>query len=181
MLDYAGNRFVMRTLRAHPKFAAQIAAGTDPNMTGTTKNGLNFYRYIDTTAQVRRMSVSLILIVEQSHIQDVLMAFASSRDLLTAKYRGGRLASATQPTQMHWQHMPDTYRDEDFLPDAEKARALAGRGGVAFPAGAPFAPPGAGFPPPGGLATPQFPATTGLPHGHAERARASGNAGRICP
>jgi hypothetical protein len=38
----------------------------------------NFRRYVDVTEQVRRMPVGIVVIVDQSYIQDVLLAFANS-------------------------------------------------------------------------------------------------------
>ena len=43
-----------------------------------SKNGLVRKRYISTTAEVRRMPVAMVLIVDQAHMQDVLTAVANS-------------------------------------------------------------------------------------------------------
>lgn len=52
---------------------------------------VNKYRYVDINDQVRRMALGVVLIVDQSRIQDVLTAFANSR-------------LRFQITQVHWQH-----------------------------------------------------------------------------
>ena len=46
---------------------------------GGNELGLERNRYIETSDQVRRMPVALVLIVDQSHVQDVLTTFAKSR------------------------------------------------------------------------------------------------------
>jgi hypothetical protein len=48
-------------------------------------------RYLDINDQVRRMAIGVVLIVDQSRIQDVLTSFANSR-------------LRFQITQVHWQH-----------------------------------------------------------------------------
>lgn len=46
-----------------------------------TPNGVQKIRYIDVTDQVRRMPVAVVLIVDQSNLQDVLAAFSNSKRL----------------------------------------------------------------------------------------------------
>lgn len=46
---------------------------------GGNEMGLERNRYIETSDQVRRMPVAMVLIVDQAHVQDVLTAFAKSR------------------------------------------------------------------------------------------------------
>jgi hypothetical protein len=45
----------------------------------TTPNGLSRKRYLERTEQVRRMPVAITMIVDQSHVQDVLRALSNSR------------------------------------------------------------------------------------------------------
>jgi hypothetical protein len=45
---------------------------------GANDMGLVRNRYLETTEQVRRMPIGMVLIVDQSHVQDVLTAFAKS-------------------------------------------------------------------------------------------------------
>jgi hypothetical protein len=55
----------------------------------TTDNGLNRIRYIEVTPEVRRLAVAMVLIIDQTYIQDVLTAFANSK-------------LRVQTTQWHW-------------------------------------------------------------------------------
>ncbi|HEY8506420.1 MAG TPA: hypothetical protein VIL46_17690, partial [Gemmataceae bacterium] len=57
--------------------------------TDVTPNGLVRGRYIDTTDQVRRMPVGVLLVVDQAYLQDVMVAFANS-------------PLRFQNTQFHW-------------------------------------------------------------------------------
>jgi hypothetical protein len=50
-----------------------------PGVKGGNEMGLVKNRYIDTSEQVRRMPIGMVLIVDQAHVQDVLTAFAKSR------------------------------------------------------------------------------------------------------
>lgn len=60
--------------------------------------GLIRNRYIETSDQVRRMPVGLVLIVDQSHVQDVLTAFAKSRlRFQTTQVEWKRYRGAIQP------------------------------------------------------------------------------------
>jgi hypothetical protein len=56
----------------------------------TSSNGLERNRYLHRTEQVRRMPIGVVLVVDQSHIQDVQRAFANSR-------------LRFQNVQIHWQ------------------------------------------------------------------------------
>lgn len=60
-----------------------------------TPNGLQRKRYLDSIAQVRRMPVALLLVVEEEHVQEVLAAVANS-------------AMRIQTTQVQWQHYRGT-------------------------------------------------------------------------
>ena len=56
-------------------------AGTNPNAGGgplSTVIDENRNRYVDVTEQVRRMPIGIVVVVDQSYIQDVLIAFANS-------------------------------------------------------------------------------------------------------
>jgi hypothetical protein len=75
-----------------------------------SKNGLVRNRYIDVTGQVRRVSVAMVLIIDQAHIQDVLTSFANSRDPLLTVTNPPDVKLRTQTTQFHWQRMPDTFK-----------------------------------------------------------------------
>lgn len=46
-----------------------------------TPNGVQKLRYIDVTDQVRRMPVAVVLVIDQSNLQDVLAAFSNSKRL----------------------------------------------------------------------------------------------------
>ena len=56
-------------------------AGDNPNAGGgplSTVIDENRNRYVDVTEQVRRMPIGIVVVVDQSYIQDVLVAFANS-------------------------------------------------------------------------------------------------------
>jgi hypothetical protein len=88
---------------------------------------INYHRYIDTSEQVRRMSVAMVLIVDQLYMQDVLSAFSSTKEPVAGISVGSDTKLRMQPTQMHWQHVPDDIVWEEDLkqPDA-LARMPAG-------------------------------------------------------
>src|SRR5262249_5219592 len=76
-----------------------MPAGEMPGMTtsggnasGTlTPNGLEKSRYLDVSDQARRMPVAMVLVVDQSYVQEVLTAVANSRLRMWT-------------TQWEWQH-----------------------------------------------------------------------------
>jgi hypothetical protein len=112
--------------------------GSTANSGFATKQGLPYYRYFDVSDQVRRMSVALVLIVDQNHIQDVLAAFSSAKEAPGTVIPGRpdtRLRM--QPTQMHWHHVPDTVVwDEDLKNNPNLAqRGVGGFGGRRMAAG----------------------------------------------
>jgi hypothetical protein len=65
-----------------------------PRQVSTSPAQLMRERYIDTTAQVRRMPVALKVVIDQAHVQDLLLAFANSK-------------LRFQETQVHWQRNHD--------------------------------------------------------------------------
>ena len=104
----------------------------------------NRKRYVEATAQIRRMPVGITIIVDQAYMQDVLMAYAN-------------LPMRFQITQYHWKRFRDTLGGSGSVggygPGGEgdfggAARGYEGSGGIKFgPMG--FGP-GAGPPAPGG-------------------------------
>lgn len=80
-------------------------AGQPNAANDVTENGLVRRRYIDTTEQVRRMPVGMVLIVDQAHVQDVLTATANS-------------PLRMQITQFHWRRFHG-----DIKPLEEQATA----------------------------------------------------------
>lgn len=125
----------------------------------TTINGLMRERYIAVTDQVRRMPVAILLVVDQSNLQDVLAAFSNSQRM------------RFQITQYHWQRFYGSILNPDDKPDGDGAggdigdgRPMGGRdprgGGPQGPGGfgpagfggaGPKAPGGAGPMGPGGF------------------------------
>ncbi len=70
-----------QTSRTSAPLPAETANANRPGgATGedVSKNGLIRKRYISTTAEVRRMPIGMVLIVDQAHMQDVLTAVANS-------------------------------------------------------------------------------------------------------
>jgi hypothetical protein len=63
--------------------------GTHSGDKSTTSSGLRLERYVEITPYVRRMPIALVLIVDQTNIQDVLTAMANSN-------------LRVQITQWHW-------------------------------------------------------------------------------
>jgi hypothetical protein len=93
------------------------AAGAGANDPNTTPNGIRRNRYIAVTDQVRHMPVAMSLVVEQSHLQDLLTAVANSRLRI-------------QITQVQWK------RSEGYKRGTMVASAPApGSGGEARPGG----------------------------------------------
>jgi hypothetical protein len=69
-----------------PGGGAGMAPGMNPGGMGgsqsdaaTPNHKVNKYRYYETEAEVRRVPVALVLIVDANHIADVLTAFANTR------------------------------------------------------------------------------------------------------
>lgn len=107
----------------------------------------NKKRYVEVTAQIRRMPVGITVIVDQAYMDDVLMAYAN-------------LSMRFQITQSHWQRFRGSLggggvygtsgSDQDI---AGPARGLEGSGGIKFGSGSSLGPPPGGSslgPPPGG-------------------------------
>ena len=70
-----------QTSRTSAPTPAELAAGNRPGGAAgedLSKNGLIRKRYISTTAEVRRMPIGMVLVVDQAHMQDVLTAVANS-------------------------------------------------------------------------------------------------------
>src|SRR6185295_2505097 len=67
--------------------------GTENTAPDLTPNGISRSRYIDVTDQVRRMPVSVVMVIDQSYLQDVLAAFSNSDHM---RY---------QITQYHWKRV----------------------------------------------------------------------------
>lgn len=66
---------------------------------GTGELGLVRDRYLETSDQVRRMPIALVLIVDQAHVQDVLTAFAKSRlRFQTTQVEWRRYRGSIQPS-----------------------------------------------------------------------------------
>jgi hypothetical protein len=86
-----------------------------PNAKGGNEMGFVKNRYIETTDQVRRMPIGMVLIVDQSHVQDVLTAFAKSR-------------LRFQTTQVEWKR----YRGK-IQPELVEEGGPAGPGGEMGP------------------------------------------------
>jgi hypothetical protein len=76
---------------AGPGDGGMAEAGRGMGMMAAPPEIVTHRRYIDVNDQVRRMAVGMVLIVDQSRIQDVLTALANSR-------------LRVQITQVHWQH-----------------------------------------------------------------------------
>jgi hypothetical protein len=97
-----------------------------------TPNGISKLRYIEVTDQVRRMPVSLVLIIDQLDLQDILAAFTNSEHM---RY---------QITQYHWKR---------YYPTANAAAGAGNPMGPAAPmGGGTVGPMGGGFGPMGGAA-----------------------------
>lgn len=74
------------------------AAAAAPVGDKTPSGVLDRQRYISVSEQVRRMPIGLVLIVDQSHVQDVLRAFANSRlRFQTTQYHLKRLHGNLPP------------------------------------------------------------------------------------
>jgi hypothetical protein len=151
--------------------ASQAAGGST-----RSSNGLERLRYLHRTEQVRRMPIAVVLVVDQSHVQDVQRAFANSR-------------LRFQNVQIHWQRFRGTLDlasssspslttqgprgDSDANPvqgGSTRGGASAGGadtiGGLPDPRGQP--PPGRGAPrfrPPVGPGGAPPPGAAGLPPG----------------
>lgn len=111
-----------------------------------TENQLVRKRYIDTTDQVRRMPVGIVLIVDQAHVQDVLTATANS-------------PLRIQTTQWHWRRFHG-----DIKPLEEQRTSFTSPEGGSLPVaveGALSRPPSSERPPllnrPGGSFSPLSP------------------------
>lgn len=84
------------------KLQSTVAGGGSSRVSGATNrtpNGLEKNRYVDLTAEVRRMPVGLVLVIDQDHIQDLLTEVANSRLRI-------------QTTQMYWQHFSGKIKPE---------------------------------------------------------------------
>ena len=78
----------------------------------------NFRRYVDVTEQVRRMPIGMVVVVDQSYIQDVLLAFANS-------------PLRFQVTQVTWKR----FRDDLGLGPAGDGSSGGGAGGAYYQPG----------------------------------------------
>ncbi|MFL5242140.1 MAG: hypothetical protein ACJ8FY_08530 [Gemmataceae bacterium] len=121
------------------------AAAAEPE----TPNRLSRYRYLDVRPQVRWMPIGLVLVIDQSAMQDVLAAIANSRLRI-------------QTTQVSWSHVANVRSEKGETKggaglETAGAKSKKGgpdeggpRGGSRLP-GAPMI--GYGPPAPGGMAT----------------------------
>lgn len=97
--------------------------GRGPGMPGMnvnsnpTENGLERNRYVYLSPQVRRTSVGLVLIVDQSRVQDVLTALVNSRLRM-------------QVTQVSWQHYRGSIKPADETTQPGGPLARGGEGAV---------------------------------------------------
>jgi len=107
------------------------AGAGDPTSTLDAKKD----RYIEATDQVRRMPVALILVVDQSHLQDTLVAFANC-------------SLRFQVTQYHWKRFRGTLIATDGSSSGGELSGSPAGGQPGLPMG--FAPP-ASFGPPMGF------------------------------
>jgi hypothetical protein len=139
----------------------------------TTPNGLVRNRYLDSTNQVRRMPVGMVLVIDQQYIPEVLAAFTNSRLRI-------------QTTQLHWQHVhgimheaSDETKPADGTPGGPSGPASPDssdrRGGAGVPKGPGM--PGAGS----GMGMPAMPGAgggMGMPGGmYGNRGYNRGSAG----
>ncbi|QDU23440.1 hypothetical protein [Urbifossiella limnaea] len=99
----------------------QPGAGMIPGGTGGGAGGPveavvdgNRKRYVEVTAQVRRMPVAITVVVDQAYVQDVLIAYANS-------------PLRFQTTQVHWKRFTGTLSGGG----AEGGGGYGGEGGVA--------------------------------------------------
>jgi hypothetical protein len=122
------HRTATRTLVNHPQFPVE-AAPTDPNATTTgmdpttttpaapgpgpgsrdgegsgganttVKPGVDPLRYFETSKQVRRLPVGMVLVIDQAYIPDVLTAVANSRMQMFTTQTQMRRIGAIQPPQ----------------------------------------------------------------------------------
>jgi hypothetical protein len=83
---------------------------------GMDMGPLRLNRYVDVTAQVRRLPVAMVVTVDQAHIQDFLTAFANSRLRI-------------QTTQVHWQHSYEPIKPGSYEFGTEGGAMMAGPGG----------------------------------------------------
>lgn len=83
-----------------------------------TENGLDRFRYLVVTPQVRQMPVGIVVLVDQAHIQDFLTAMANS-------LRPGSILRI-QPTQVDWHRYRGTFKtataDKTAVKDKEKEK-----------------------------------------------------------
>jgi hypothetical protein len=80
-----------------------------------TPNGLERLRYYYRTAQVRRMPIGIVMLVDQAHVQDVLTAFANSK-------RPGCILRL-QPTQVDWHRFRSEFRPGGGTKAKDKGKA----------------------------------------------------------
>jgi hypothetical protein len=119
-------------------------AGPGAQQVGQTPNGLIRDRYLDVTAQARRMPVAVVLIVDQQHVERVQAAFANSKlRFLTTQVVMNRYPQSVRPPETSEQvagaEAPGGRPERaQLLPGARPFRpAFAGlpRGGVVSPGG----------------------------------------------
>jgi hypothetical protein len=128
------------------------AAAAEKPVEPQTPNKLDRYRYLDVRDQVRWMPIGMVLVIDQSAMQDVLAAIANSRLRI-------------QTTQVSWNHVANvrsekTERKEVVGPAAPGGAKAGGPGGEeASIGGGPKGPPrpgaGAGY-------GPQYPGPAGM-------------------
>jgi hypothetical protein len=107
-------------------------AGTAPAANaGLTENKLSRIRYAQSSQEVRRMPVGLVVVIDQAHIQDLLAAVANS-------------PLRIQTTQFHWQRFHGDIRPESAgAPGDAGGKAGPGKatpGGELAPGGKTVAP-----------------------------------------
>src|SRR5207253_2625143 len=114
---HSGRGFKARPMGQEGGTDPNSAAGAAPPPSGPQHNNLVRERYIDVTPQVRRMPVAMVVLIDETFMQDLLRQFANS-------------PLRIQTTQMHWQHAEEGRRGgapaggaaaADQNPDEEEA------------------------------------------------------------
>jgi hypothetical protein len=151
-------------------------AAAAPTASGKSSNGLERDRYLHRTEQVRRMPIAVVLVVDQSHVQDVQRAFANSRlrfqnvQIHWQRFRGTLDLAGSTPTMTSQPGTGAPRGDSDAQPAPSPGRGAAaggvdsiggtpdprGGGAPGRPGGTPrFRPPGGTQPPSPGAAAPR--------------------------
>lgn len=96
--------------------AAEEAANKEFAAISKTDNGVERFRYLVVTPQVRQIPVGIVLLVDQAHVQDVLTAMANSK-------RPGSILRI-QPTQEDWHRYRGVFKTStvEKTPPKDKAK-----------------------------------------------------------